>query len=497
MIKCLLVFLMATTSWSFLFSSKKEDKPIEASSIVLDKEDTPVGFVSPKLEVNLKEAVNWKRPNYNKSIGSIGYSKDTFVPPKGLEVQVNFWKNIYTKYSSWQGVLHDSEHIDHIFAEVDFSEIMTNDKLTDRQKRKAKKKLVKQMKKEIVARLLNLENRKDSTGLSGEDLRIWQMYEKVEGKSKFKQASRAGRLRFQLGQSDYFLNGIYSSGRYIEEMEAIFESYNLPIELTRMPFVESSFNLKARSKVGASGIWQFMRNTGKQYMKVNTTADYRNHPISSTIAAAKKLRYNYKKTGTWPLAITGYNYGPSGIYRLSEKLKTKDLVEIIKKEETSRFGFASRNFYASFLAALQVEKEAGKYFAKPKWMPPVKAKVHKLDKQIRYNSLQSLFKEYNFDFDLYNPQFSYSTKKYNALISRGYRVYYPEVVATEMWAKVDTLRAPRLVAKGSDGEVYKVRAGDTLSQIAENHNVKVRDIVEWNDMSSSRIYAGQKISIPR
>tara|TARA_B100001248_G_C27399272_1_gene468557 strand:+ start:320 stop:1810 length:1491 start_codon:yes stop_codon:yes gene_type:complete len=493
--KLVISLFLLTPLWASFFSSDKE-KEVDVSSIVIADEDTPVDFEQPKIEVDEKNAEDWQKPDYSLSLGSMGYDKKTFAVPDGLKKQVDFWKDIYTKYSSWQGVLHDSEHIDHIYAEIDFTPIMKNNDLSAYQKRKAKRKMVTDKKKEIVAIMYKLQKTKDITGLSPEELRIWLMYDDVSEKDKFIKAAKKGRLRFQLGQKDYFLQGIYYSGRYLREMTEIFKSYNLPIELTRMPFVESSFNYRAKSKVGASGIWQFMPSTGKQYMKVNRIADYRNHPIRASVSAAKKLRYIYNKTEAWPLAITGYNYGPSGIARLSRKLKTKDLVEIIDREKSGRFGFASSNFYASFLAAIQVEAEADKYFNKPKWMPEMRAKEYKLSKSIRYNSLQQLFKEEGYDFDLYNPQFTKRTKKYNWLVPSGYRVYIPQAKAENMWASIVKLKSAKLAKRGSEGATYQVRRGDTLSHIADRFGVRVRDIMEWNDLASSRIYAGQTLKIP-
>ena len=87
----------------------------------------------------------------------------------------------------------------------------------------------------------------------------WKLFDGVDEKNKFTEAARRGRLRYQAGQRDQFTRGIMQSGRYLRQMEEIFKEEGLPIELTRLPFVESSFNLSAKSKVGASGIWQFMR----------------------------------------------------------------------------------------------------------------------------------------------------------------------------------------------------------------------------------------------
>ena len=105
-----------------------------------------------------------------------------------------------------------------------------------------------------------------------------------------------------IAHREKFEQAIKRSGRYLPLMESIFaREYNLPVELTRLPFVESSFNIRARSKVGASGIWQFMRSTGKLFLKINDGVDERNDPIRATEAAAKLLKMNFGSLKSWPL----------------------------------------------------------------------------------------------------------------------------------------------------------------------------------------------------
>ena len=130
---------------------------------------------------------------------------------------------------------------------------------------------------------------------------------------RFRAAAGDDRLRTQTGVRERFREGVQSSRRYIKAMEEIFEREGVPVELTRLPLVESSFNLSATSKVGAAGIWQFMPATGRLYeMKVSNAVDERRDPLIATEAAARFLRSNYEKLGAWPLAITAYNHGPGG-----------------------------------------------------------------------------------------------------------------------------------------------------------------------------------------
>jgi len=296
------------------------------------------------------------------------------------------------------------------------------------------------------------------------------MFERVEGKRKFSKATRKSRLRFQLGQKDRFEKGIFYSGRYIEEMENIFIEEGMPLELTRLPYVESSFNLAARSKVGASGIWQFMRSTGKQYMRVNSLVDERNDPLTATRSAAKLLRYNYKKLGNWPLAVTAYNYGPSGLRRLVRKLKTNDLVEIIEKNRSRRFGFASSNL-----------------------AKPLGFEEFKLKKPISFAYLKGFFPNKE-TAEFFNPHLNRQvTKGYFSIPKRTTIRLAPGKLAKFIEGlDKETIKVRHSLAK------YKVARGDTLGHIAQDFGVTIRSIKDANNIRNARrLRAGQILLIPK
>ena len=127
-------------------------------------------------------------------------------------------------------------------------------------------------------------------------------------------------VRFQLGQADRFREGLERSGRWESHIARTFAELGLPPELAALPHVESSFTPTAYSKVGASGLWQFMRSTGRLYMRVDDTVDERLDPFRSTEAAAQLLANNYRALGTWPLAITAYNHGTAGMRRARDTM---------------------------------------------------------------------------------------------------------------------------------------------------------------------------------
>ncbi len=332
----------------------------------------------------------WSKPNFAQQESALGWTPEAFAVPKGMEARVAFWREIYIKYNSNQGLLHDSKYVELIYEMVDFQDLDFNQTLTSKQREKMRKKRVDDRKKDIADRLKRLQLLGSGEGLTGEDLRYWTMFATVDDPKRFSEAARKGRLRFQLGQRDIFMRGIFQSGRYLKQMEEIFRQEGLPIELTRLPFVESSFNLRARSRVGASGIWQFMRSTARMYMRMDASADERNDPLRATHAAAKKMRNNFNLLKRWPLAVTAYNHGPSGVRRLVERAGTDDIAELVDMRK-GRFGFASASFYASFLAALDVESHADKHFGILEIMPEVRGAEIQLTKNVDLKDLIKWF----------------------------------------------------------------------------------------------------------
>jgi hypothetical protein len=342
-------------------------------------------------------------------------------------------------YTTDQGVLHDPVTLD-IYSRVDFKPYRDGDSLTANAR--ARQKVVDEKRDEINERLLKLQARLDQLRagevttpfdskpvaladpeLSGEELRYWNMFSETNDPAKFKKA--AARIRFQLGQRDKVLLGIYYSGRYLAAMEKIFRDEGLPIELTRLPFVESSFNTKARSKVGASGIWQFMRKTAKPYLKISADVDERNDPLSATRAAARLMKSNFAMLRSWPLAVTGWNHGPSGVRNVSQKVSSDDIALITNTFSSRTFGFASQNFYACFLAVLDVEMNADEHFAKPVWMPELDAVDVRTRSTVSWTDVVKLFDGNEAMAEDYNPQITSHAQSSKPRIGSGVRLHIP------------------------------------------------------------------------
>ncbi len=392
-----------------------------------NSEDTPVALEEIQGEKYLTPYRPWRAPDYGSQDQAIGYSSDTFSVPKGLEIPYRFWLDIYTKYTTDQGVLHDAEHMEIVYQVLDFTSITRRGDINIYQKEHLKLNMVKFAKKRVEIMLRKFSRLRDPSLLEPEELKFWKQFEGLEGKEKFILATKKNRLRFQLGQKDRIVQGIYFSGRYIEDFEKTFKEMNIPIEMTRLVYVESSFNVLARSKVGASGLWQLMPGTARPYMMINEAIDKRNHPQEAAKVAAKLLKFNYKLLQSWPLAVTGWNHGPNGILRLTKKYKTREIGDLVANVNSKKsFGFASQNFYASFLAVLEAEKNAPKYFGALNWSQPLDTFDFKLPKDVAYKEIKSWFDDDDLKTQIFNPHINKPARLNRVKIPKGAIISIPK-----------------------------------------------------------------------
>jgi membrane-bound lytic murein transglycosylase D len=262
-------------------------------------------------------------------------------------------------------------------------------------------------------------------------------------------------------------------------MERIFGEQGLPVELTRMPLIESSFNLNAYSKVGAAGIWQFMPSTGRRFLTVSAAVDERRDPIASTRAAARYLREMYADLGSWPLAISGWNHGPDGLARAARELGTSDIGVIVRQYRGRNFGFASRNFYAEFLAALDLDRRHGAGVGeKPRW------REHQLE---RATGLQQAA-----------ATVPVERPAEPAIVPAAARVVEVEDEPVRHRASARAARPTKRATKGTTVVQHRVRKGQTLSHIAKHYGVSVARLRTTNNVGrTGRVRAGQVLKIPR
>lgn len=346
----------------------------------------------------------------------VGPIYDTeFAVDNRMQEHWDFWLSIYTQYTTQQGLIHDSKNLQVVY-EV----------LSSKNRFGPSEKEIRASKERWRNILLSVHKKRNApASMTPEETRVYALFSNSTEESRFIDAAHRKRLRFQLGQKDRFLTGYKYSGRYLSLMEDIFRREGLPTELTRLPFVESSFNIKAYSKVGASGIWQFMPSTGRQYLTINEAVDERNDPIRATEAAAKFLRQNFKSLKRWPLAVTAYNHGRKGVMIATMKSGSEELEEIVDVYRSRTFGFASGNFFVNLLAVIEAERFAEKYFGKVERDPAEDFVEIRVQKPVGYAAVVKALKLSSAELREHNPGINSATVRGQYKIPRGYRLRVP------------------------------------------------------------------------
>ena len=368
----------------------------------------------------------------------------TFPLLPGLEKQVEFWKRIFTEFSVSQLVFFDPLDMNKIYEVLDAG-----------------------------------EESRGNEYLNGERARVAAAH-----------GVDIERVKAQRGIKERTAAGLKRAGRYLPQMQQIFKDRGLPVELTYIPLLESSYEINARSHAGALGMWQFMRRTGKQFMRVNASLDERRDPLESTRAAASFLKQAYESLGNWPLAITSYNFGPAGMARAVAEVGSDDLVELIQKYNHPYWGYPPKNFYAEFLVAIDIGKNFKQYFPGLELDSPVTIREVELK---RNTSLASVINSSGLRQDAFlgwNPALSKGVR----IVPAGYRVKLPTDRTMERIVEVAERRAqeqPQVVR-------HRVKRGETLMQIARRYGASVERILQVNGLRKAHLLqVGMTLVIPK
>lgn len=356
-----------------------------------------------------------------------GRISDEFDIPKTLRTRVGFWFDIYTKYDENRRVIHHQDYPWVIFKVVDVSDIINSDKPRFRWMRNEKAdKVVKKEVERVRATIAKLAKGASTKKLKADELEVANALLALNGNVQKAAKKSAGEVRVQTGQKNFFAEGLSVSPRYLKTMEKIFVDKKLPVELTRLPFVESSFNKHATSKVGATGIWQFMGNTGRKFMLVNDTIDERRSPFKASEGAARLLKENHMILGrNWALAITAWNHGPAGVRRASKAAGSKDLGTIVARYRSRSFDFASSNFYSEFLGALYAEKYNDLIFGPIEREAVLEPMIVKVARPVRTKDVLKASGMDSEEFLLMNADLKIALKK-NTMIPVGFRLHVPD-----------------------------------------------------------------------
>ena len=415
-----------------------------------------------------------------------GATPSPFTPATELVPDVEFWKRVYAEVATTGGLLHDDRHLDVVYEVVAFPAGLES---------AARSRMVDAAKEKYTRILRELASGKRD-GLSAEEQRVLALWGRRAEPELLRQAVK--RLRFQLGQADRFREGLVRSGTWEEHVAQTLKAQGLPPELAALPHVESSFNPLAGSKVGAAGLWQFMPSTGRRWLRVDSVVDERYDPYRSTVAAAQYLSLNYSILGTWPLALTAYNHGAGGMRRAKDMMGTDDIVTILRYYQSPTFGFASRNFYVSFLAALDVDRNAQKYFGPLLRNPPEEFRTIRMPAYVPVAALERRLQVDRTTLRNLNLALRPAVWEGKRLVPRGYELRVPSAGngIDPVAVLADLGAAERFVRQIGDA-VHTVRPGETLGHIARRHGTTVAWLMRANRLKSARsLRIGQVLKLP-
>lgn len=416
---------------------------------------------------------------------------DLFPLPDELTENVTFWTDVFARYSSDQVVIHDEWHPERIYAVLDFTEV-ENSTLSDVAKERRREDAVRAELAKIEGILRHLAAGQDSVYTADAE-RISALLPNA-GKPGFLTAVE--NLRVQTGLKDHFAAALERAGRYIPGIERLFEARGLPTELARLPFIESMFQTRARSKVAAGGIWQLMPGTGRRFLRVANDVDERYDPLLAAEAAAAVLAENFALLKTWPLALTAYNHGPYGVKKAVETLATRDLGTIYTHYQGKSFGFASRNFYAEFIAAATLYANRAHHFPEVVPWPELTFDELVLDRYIPIPALATKAGLSLAELQELNPAVDDDVWSGRLRLPAGYRLRVPLGQRETFRVAYAELPAELKVARQSGGQ-HRVRGGETLSTIARRYGVSVAALQQANRLGRrTTVRVGQVLAIP-
>ena len=302
------------------------------------------------------------------------------------------------------------------------------------------------------------------------------------------------------------------SDYYFPMFEQEMSNQKIPLEMKYLAIIESALNPKARSRAGATGLWQFMYATGKSYgLEVNNYVDERSDPVRSTKAAAKYLNELYKIFGDWDLALAAYNSGPGNVTKAIRRSNGKtnywNLRPYLPRE--------TAGYVPAFLATLYIFE-----YAKEHGFKPQKRANHlfqtdtiRVKEAIPFKDIAEITGMDVQDIQFFNPSYQLDVVPY--VEGRNYAVRLPiseigKFVSNEqaIYNYLNEQKAQREqilpeVAKGEQyaggkstkKTIYTVKKGDNLGKIASRHGVSINNLKRWNRMKSNKVRVGQRLSI--
>ena len=302
----------------------------------------------------------------------------------------------------------------------------------------------------------------------------------------------------------YYPNFMARAAYYFPMIEKYLDQYDIPLEMKYLALVESALKPKAKSRVGATGLWQFMYPTGKQYkLKVSSYVDERQDPLKATIAACNYLNDLYKIFGDWDLALAAYNSGPGNVskaIRRSGGYKNYWNIRPYLPRETAGYvpAFYATMYLFTYAQEHQLTGSAPSihFFETDTIHIKKTVSFDQITEQtgIETAMLQFLNPEYKLDIIPF-----IKGKEYTLRIPKKQADVFLKN-ETKLYALVDADAAKREKPLPQYFEMdkrirYRVKNGDYLGKIAYKYGVRVSDIKRWNGLKNTNLKIGQRLSI--
>ncbi len=297
-----------------------------------------------------------------------------FPVSRAMEARVRFWIRIFTAVSQNEAVLHDRDDLRIVYDVVPYDSDGSVDSARASYGRMLASLTVAELFPAPLQDVIALP-----APIAPERQRLRALFASVAAARPNDYVRAIDNIRAQRGLKEIFAASLVRAELYLPEIRRIFAAAQLPADLVYLPHVESSFNPNAVSSAGAAGLWQLMKDTVEGRLRIAAKSDQRFDPMRSSQAAAEHLARAYGVLGGWPLALTAYNHGVAGLVRARAAVGSDSLDDIIRGYDGATFGFASRNFYAEFLAAVHVAHHADYYFPGLKRTPVLQYVVRRGD----------------------------------------------------------------------------------------------------------------------
>lgn len=425
---------------------------------------------------------------------------DTFPCPPEIQRRVDFWVMVFRKWNTNQVIFHDATRPERVYSVLQTKLTCQRTRRStslERERSRIKKEL------ELVAGKLTQAAPQYTT----EQKELLALFP-ARNAGEVKHA--AANVRCQQGNRDRFLEALKRYEFYKDHVLKVLRDSGLSEDILYLPFVESAYNPRAYSRVGAAGLWQIMPRTARTLgLQLSSTIDERFDAEAATWAAARYLRRATDSLSKRakeldpdagpaqinPFVITSYNYGLAGMHRAMSQVGP-DYIAVLEKYKSRSFRTAVRNFYSSFLAARYVARNAEKYFGDVRSTDKYKYSVIVLKRPTSVDRVSKVFKVNKGTLEELNPALTRNVWKGWRLIPDGYSLHLP--YRADQWRKqVARLENMDPESPLTSGNKYVVVKGDTACRIAREFKVSCRDLIELNNLGrKALIRVGQKLEIP-